>query len=237
MDEFLKSDYQKYTQYIIPLFVLVYSLIMIFQIIAPQFFSIQDARDSIQTKKENLKKMSDDFSFVQMVPDKLIDEQIDIANLAYPNYADIISIYKGIFSAALKTNVGIKSFTVVPGFVYQKNEGSMPIATDSSSPILINIGISSEDSRNIVFYGKELYKVLPLFEVNNVNYNEKDASYTISAFKKPYDIKSLSKIGKVKPITETQKQLIKQLEEWKTNTQNVENQRINTQIATGSGQL
>lgn len=237
MDDSLKSDYKKYARYIIPLFVGIYSMIMIFQVMAPQFFSMQDAKDKIEVKKENLKKMSDDLSFVQSVSDEFIDKQLAIADNAYPSYGDIISVYNGIFSAALKTNVSIKSFSITPGYVYQRNEGSAPVTKDVSLPILISVKISAQDSRSIVFYGRELYKVLPLFEVTNVKYDEKDVSYNISAFKKPYDIKTLSKIGQVKQITTSQKQLIKQLEEWKTNTENTQNKQINIPVSTLSGQL
>lgn len=233
MDDINNSEFKKYGIFVVPLLVVTFSIILIYQVFIPQFYSILDSRDKIEQKKESLSRLSEINSYLGSIPDGLLDKYLAIADDSYLSYGDIISIYSGISSSAFSSNVNISNFSIVPGYVYRKNENVQ--TTDLQGNVNINITVNSDNNRNIVLFGKSLYTALPLFEVKSINYKEKDAVYEISAYRKPYEIKTLSKIGQIKEITNNQKKMLDRLEQWKKEMELLKNKGVDLPVASGSG--
>ncbi len=184
MDE-LRQIYRKRKQQILPLALGFATFFVFFRVVMPQWTDIVDAQQLITTKSSTIAAKESSLSLLRSVSDEKVNSDFTLATTALPLKKDIVLIYNQLNSVATRSNVELGGFSVKIGGIYETETPRPGRATVGGVPsINILVSVSGEND-SIRLFASELYKSIPLVQINSIDVGSNDARYDVNFYYKP----------------------------------------------------
>lgn len=207
-----KVLFLKYKKFLIPIGVVVGVFLLVFMVILPQIGSIFDKLKQIEAAKSEINMLEASVNTIQKTSDATLDENFNLVLKTLPAEKNVELIFSALSEAANVANSQLSDFSVRVGGVYGR---AFQVPTTTGSPsIEVAAHIEAADSRSVNEFMKVLYETLPLSEITKVNINEGKGSYTINFFFKPVGTAKIAEQYDIKPLSQQDQNLLKQLKEW-----------------------
>lgn len=220
--EFGNTDFLKNNKRLIgPAVLFILSIFILLRVVIPMISSIGQERSKLAESKARLEKLNSSQNAIQEINANNITQNINLANKAFPMNKEIIQIYTTVVDVAAQDGLQVESFSVKVGQVYNK-DGAVTTdekqGEDGEFPTLdISVGVSASDTNSLFEFSNNLMKALPLANVNRLSTTEGNGEYDLSFYYKPINTSTLSQQEFVTPLTETEKQSLKTIEEFDQN--------------------
>ena len=183
----------------------------------PQFTSIGKEQEVITQKTKEINNLKTSINTINSSSTQDILDSLHAVNAALPSSKDIVAIYGAITTLATKSNINIREFSLKIGKLYNsgKSKTLSLEATENGTPILsVIISVHSDDNRNVFTFSQELYKILPLAEIQKIGLNNGDGNFEVNFFYKPYDANIIAQQTDVQPLTPQEKKVLADLKVW-----------------------
>lgn len=202
----------KYKKFMIPAALLFLSLIMLFGVIIPQISSISETNKTKSEALNKITKLEQSLSVIQKTNSDVVDSDLKTVTTALPTSKDISLIFSALNNVADKSGVSLDEFSLKVGGIYGRAE---EVDTGGVTGVpTVDVKVQTSGSAiNTVIFAKNMKEQLPLSEIKLIDNNQGTATYEISFFYKPLDLNVL-KQDEVASITQADKNLVKQLEDW-----------------------
>lgn len=219
--EFGNADFLKNNKRLIgPAVLFILSIFILLRVVIPMISSIGQERSKLAESKARLEKLNSSQNAIQEINANNITQNINLANKAFPMNKEIIQIYTTVVDVAAQNGLQVESFSVKVGQVYNKDGAVTAAKTKEGGefPTLdISVGVSASDTNSLFEFSNNLMKALPLANVNRLSTTEGNGEYDLSFYYKPINTSILSQQEFVTPLTETEKQSLKTIEEFDQN--------------------
>lgn len=212
----LERIYRKRRNQLLPLVFGFAAFFVFMKVLLPQWTDIQDIQQLVTTKNEHVKIKEDNLLLLKSIPDEKIDVNYVLATTALPVQKDVILIFSELDLASKLAGVKLGGFSLKVGGVYSSDGQTQNLdKTIDGIPylsILVNVSGEGDALRK---FADEMYKTLPLTEINNVDISKRDARYDVNFYFKPItarvqneDIVSLSN------LSASEEKRLKELDTW-----------------------
>lgn len=210
----LTPYYIKYKRIIIPGTMILLSLFLIFAIIIPQISIISESSRAIREADEKANVLSSSISVVQSSnPGQTADNLLTVTT-ALPTSKDIALIFNALTNTANKTGVSLDEFSLQVGGIYGRAEKVDNGGVTSVPSVSVKVKTTGS-AQSTVAFARGLQEALPLSEIKLVDMSDDQATYDVNFFYKPIDLNVL-KQDSVAPLSQSDKNLINQLNTWNT---------------------
>jgi len=174
MNKLLK--YKKYLPTLLFILGVVLLLITIFSQ-GPRLFSLLSEYEDLarQTDEKRLKLNS-----VRQISGQQIEDQLDLVSTALPSEKNATLIYSGITSVAAKHAVEVKNFSIDVGDVFISND----TGDTSVQELVVQLDVVSPSYINTRLFITDLYRSLPISEIENVRLVEGEGQMSLIFFYK-----------------------------------------------------
>lgn len=184
MDE-LRQIYRRRKQQLLPLALGFATFFVLFRVVLPQWSDISDAQALLTTKSSTIAAKEASLNLLRSLPDEKVNSDFELATTALPLKKDIVLIYNQLNSVASRVKVQLGGFSVRIGGIYETEKAKPARATVGGIPgINILVSVSGENE-NIRKFASELYKSIPLVQINDIDVGNKDARYDVVFYYKP----------------------------------------------------
>lgn len=213
--------YAKYKSYLLPVIFIALSLFIILKIIIPQLSSTGTLRSEIVDKRDEVTGINNSLSALSNQNEDELTDNLELAIRALPTSKNIAIIFDALSSAAAESDTDLREFTLKVGGLYGKAEG--PVVGINTPSIKVEIRVGGADAKNIVNFTSEVRKRLPLSDTIMINNAGSFATIEMIFFYKPLNLAAIAAQNRVLPLSQTDKNLLKQLSEWDSREPTSEN--------------
>lgn len=214
----LEKIYRKRKQQILPIVFGFAAVFVFFRVIFPQWADIQEATTAMNTKGDEVKAKEATYTFLNSIPNEVVDQNFTTVTTALPTQKDIVLIYSELNNAASSVGVKLGGFNVKIGGIYSaaKAPTTSTERTINGIPfinILVNISGSGESLRT---FSDKLYESVPVVEIKSVDIGKNDARYDVNFYYKPVVLRPQTVSTKpLEPLSGQDVKLLEQLEGWR----------------------
>ncbi|RJQ25406.1 hypothetical protein C4577_05890 [Candidatus Parcubacteria bacterium] len=213
MTESQKKIYKKYKPYLVSATILLFSFFLLFQVAIPNFSNAGLVRQQMDEEKKKISNLQSTLNIISRgVDDAQLNSDVKMVTKALPDSKSFFPIFMSLFSASSKSSVSLGEFSIKVGNVYTKEK----VGDSSPGKLFLSIAlkISSTDINNIIKFPQELYKSLPLAEVQDISMSESSGTYNVQFYYKPYDLTLLNKQDKINQFSPSQQQILEKIRGW-----------------------
>lgn len=209
--EEVKSYYNKYKIYVLPIGIICASIFALFQVLLPQILSLSESQRDMGERQLRVQKLKDSVTTIKSLSDETLDKNLDVATGALPTNKDILRIYSGLSSAAERAKVSVDRFAFGGINVYQNPQDK---ALDVQN-ILVTVTVKG-DRDSLEGYINQLYKTFPLIEVRSANFliKEEQLDLQIAFYFKPYNTEIIAGTYEIRAFTPSELDVLKTVESW-----------------------
>lgn len=220
MEDLTQVYVQKLKVYILPLIIVVISIFALWQIFLPQVFAIPDTNKKIEDKRTEVEELDNSYQTItKKFNNQTLNDNLTLTEQALPPFKDISTIYTNIILAATNSDVQIKSFKLQVGNIYNKKKRLAEEQLNMGYPVMngeFQIGASSLDK--FISFNSLIHRILPISEIKKFSIQKENGTYTIVFYYKTYDPIFLAKQTKISPLSPTEQEILKKVEEFKRNS-------------------
>lgn len=214
MEVLIEKYLKKYKQDLMPAALTVAGVILILQIIIPQFSGILEIRGEIETQVKTNDGLRSSINALNAINDAQLDSDYTLVLSALPSNKSIGSIYNSLSSTAIGSNVTIGSLNLQVGSVYELEEDSRQRKVDGVPFLNLLVRVNGNSSADAAKFAELLYQALPLVEINSIAVTSSDGRYDVDFFFKPINTKSFQAQTQIQPLNPAQQQLLTTLRSW-----------------------
>lgn len=207
-DELIKTFYKEYKDYLVSFAIIIVSFLLVLKVIIPQLQTLVDLQKQEKNELEKLHILQNNLTFLTNLDENSLKNQVDLTTRALPEEKDFASILSAIAVSANQANVSVGDFEFQVGYLTPEKKQSK--ITPSLS-LVLNV---SGGVRGVVKFMENIYKVLPLAEVESVKSGTTLSTLTLLFYYKPFMPVNLRDDVALKPLTSSDVQLISDLENW-----------------------
>lgn len=213
----LEEIYRKRKQQLLPLIFGFAAFFVLFRVVLPQWSDISDVGSLLSQKKSTVEAKEETLRLLNSTPDQVVDDNYTLITTALPTQKDVVLIFSELSDTAQKSGVKLGGFSVKVGGIYTSDTKNNAVDTGKSIQgipylnILVNVTGQVDQMKN---FAEEIYRSLPLVEINGINIGKNDARYDINFFFKPVTVRptnaDTTALKAISPVEQ------KQLDELKT---------------------
>jgi hypothetical protein len=200
--EVLKTLYRENKDFLVPIFAILASIIIIIFFIIPQFNGFIAKQNQIQTEEDKLANLNQSLSVLNSTSDTVLDNDISKTSIALPASKDFASILNAISNAASVSNVSLGDFEFSIGDV-------SGVASSGSIVPSLKISLNNSGStQSVINFLSQLDKSAPISEVTSVKSAGNFSSIDVDFYYKPFPPKGLTNPGNIHAISPANQSLI-----------------------------
>ncbi len=216
MEQQLKIYYKKYKREILPAALLGAGIILITNVIMPQFTGILDLREDISTQQETNEGLRDSQVVLNSIDNVQLDEDYNLVLEALPPAKQIGAMYSSLNSAANSSSVTIGSLNLQVGSVYESDGNQTSSRAIEGVPFLeMLVRVNGNSSTDTTRFAEILYESLPVVEINTIAATDSDGRYGVDFFFKPINTDSFQAQTRIQSLTADQQELLTTLRSWR----------------------
>lgn len=211
----LDRIYRKRKQQLIPLIFGFSAIFIFFRIILPQLADVGQVQDLISSKNSIISAKEATVMLLNSLSPEDVDIDYQIATTALPLQKDIVLIYDQLNKVAARSDVELGGFSVKIGDVYLAEGRDYKEKSVSGVPYL-NIVVSvSGQNENMRKFAEELYKSIPLVEINTIDITRNSARYDVNFYYKSIAAKPKNAdVMPLQPLNAVEKSQLETLSVW-----------------------
>lgn len=219
MEDF-KRIYKKHKQKIIPAIISLAAVFLFLQVTLPLLTNIQESQALIADKEQEVEVKENAILILNSIPDATVDNNYELVTTALPTAKDIVLIFSQLETISERVGVSLGGFTVKVGGVYEATAVAEKVKPNSkakpnTSMPYINIAVNVEGENTALRqFAEEMYKSLPLVEINSINISKDDARYDMDFYYKIAPTTLTSVTTPLKKMTPAEEKQIEMLREW-----------------------
>jgi len=199
----LKTVYEDYKQYLIPIGTILASFLILFLIVFPQFRLISDTQEKRDEEKVKLSILNANLANLESISESDLTNDLFIVTAALPIQKNFEAVLGAVSSAANASGVFLGDYQFQVGDITRP-----PVAGGGKYPsIEINLNINANVEGTIRFM-EEIYRTVPLVEIKGVNVSGENTVISLVFFFKPLPPKGLDPSLKFRIITQKDKDLM-----------------------------
>lgn len=228
--DLFNSFFQKYKDYLLPLFTVLVCFAILFFVIMPQFQNYLSSKQQLEEETQKLNVLNNNYNFLSSLDEAKNTSDLKTLSVVLPPSKDFTGIINALSVASSKTGVGIGDFSFSLGNLAKSND------LDPSSQPSVKIEVNLTGNASLITnFINELYKTAPLSEILSVKTNLDSSNLVILFYYKPFPPQNVSDDAAVAQISSKNSNLLKQIYGWN----NLDNQSFPgfLQISTNSGNL
>lgn len=215
MEGLLSLYYRKYKTALLPIFIFILSLFVVFKITFPQFSNISATKAAITQQKQEVVILKKTLSTLNILNSSQVDSDLSTATLALPTSKNIVAVFSSLSNVSAKTNTIIKSFSLKVGDLYSKKGSTRVSSPAVQSPFLaVTVSVTAPTSIDLINFSQEVQKSLPLAEVKKITIDGSNGTFEVNFFYKSTNLSAVSLNHDVAPLTPKENQLIDKLSSW-----------------------
>ena len=211
MKQELYQIYTKYKKHILSIALILLSLFIVFRVIFPQFSSISETNSIIENKKQERETLNNSIKVLETTADDALLKDMVLSTDALPTAKDVTRIFRALSSAASASNTGLNEFSLKLGGIFGKEKNTINTSVIGVPQILVIAKVSSSDPSDLIRFGQELNRTLPLSEIKKIDVANNIGTYEINFYYKPMDLNLISKKDKVMPLSSADRNLLNEL--------------------------
>lgn len=166
----LKIIFNRNKRYIVPSVVIFVCVVLIIQIIIPQFKTMFAVREEAKNAVQKLDRLKDDLNMLKVLDEEVLELQLKTSSLALPISKDFGGILNALYFAAQRTGVSIGKFSFQIGDL-----GSKDAKDAKFSAINLSVALDS-DIRTVNGFIDAIGKTLPLSDISFVQTDNKTST-------------------------------------------------------------
>lgn len=214
IESLIKKYLKKYKQDLMPAALVIAGIILLLQIIIPQFGGILEVREEIETQAKTNDGLRSSINALNAVNDAQLDSDYTLVLSALPPSKSIGAIYNALSLTALSSNVAIGSLNLQVGSIYELEEDPRQRKVDGVPFLNLLVRVNGNSSADATRFAQLLYQALPLVEINSIAATSSDGRYDVDFFFKPINTKSFQAQTQIQPLNTAQQQLLTTLRSW-----------------------
>lgn len=177
--ELVRTLYEKYKEYLLPLAIILASIILLVKITIPQFNELLNIQELKNEEKKKLVVLKNNLNTLSNLDDKTLDSNLAITSDALPSGKDFASVLNAVSISSDKTGVFLGDYEFQVGDLSKDTPGA-------KYPSLELTLIASGEVRSLLRFVDELYRSVPVSEVLNLEMNNNRAVITVVFYYKPF---------------------------------------------------
>ena len=203
-----KSLLREYKDFILPVFVILSSVLLLFFVVIPQLNQYFVSRKELSDETQKLNVLKNNYNFLSNLDDSKTADDLKLLSKVLPPNKDFTGILNALSAASSKTNVTIGNFSFSLGDLSKSTQqsGSFP-----SLKMDVDLG---GDAGSIVKFMNELNKTAPLAETKVIKGAGKLYLLTIVFYYKPFPPQNISDDEPVVPLSAQSTALINDISTW-----------------------
>lgn len=202
--------YEKYKQYLLPIGILCISVVLINQLLIPQFNDFLSTKEEEDEYRQSNEILRNNLNFLTNLDTTVLGEQVGIVSTALPVDKDFEGVLTSISSAAVATNVSLDDFTFNVG---ELSSGSATLTKERLPTIRINLTLRGTVPA-IKEYINNVSKRFPLIEISKLESSSGITTATVSFYYRPFSTVTINEKAPIQPLSQSQIELINTLLEW-----------------------
>lgn len=215
--ESLKTVYQDYKNYLIPLGIIFVCIVLLIMIILPQLTLISDTQQKKEEEVNKLNILNTNLVQLESINDGALSDYVSTVTLALPIQKNFESVLGAISSAANVSGV------LVGDYQFQVGDISHPPKAGGGKFPSIEISLSlTSDVDSTLRFMDEIYRTVPLAEVKGVSVSGDSTTIDLVFFFKPLPPSGIDPTIQFRKITPKDKNLLNEIFKY-NNVQLVEN--------------
>lgn len=197
------------------------TIFIFFRILITQVENILEVQNLFSKKKSLVLAKEKVLSFFGTISENQIESNYQLVTTALPIQKDIILIFGELNTAASRANVELGGFSLQVGNVYVEDNKAIDTKKNINGVPYLNILVGvSGDSRGLRAFADELYKSLPLVEIESIDISQRNARYEVNFFYKPISLRTDSdNIEMATPLSSVENQQLEILNSWNIPTE------------------
>lgn len=210
--------FRKLKSYLIPISILLLSVFIVFQVMLPQLRLLSDTNKNIAKKEIVVLELESSYKALTDITDTNLEAHLLLSEQTLPVTKSVVEAYFNLINASIKTDIVLTRFTLKAGNIYDKSKKKPDSKSKIAEPIkntyegTVELQASSID--NIEEFSTLLHGTIPLIEIKTIKVSDDKGEYELVFQFRPYDLAKITKETRIKPITENELKLLRQLDEW-----------------------
>lgn len=192
----LKIIYNRNKHYIIPGVVIFVSILLIIQVVIPQFRTLSLVREEAKQAEKVLDGLKQDLSVLESQDQETLESQLRTSSLALPINKDFGGILNALYSAAARSGVNIGRFSFEVGNLESKDEKDVKFSTIDLSVNLDNDILAVNSFVDIIG------KTLPISDISIIRTDNKISNIGLLFYYRTLPPASLKKGGRIVPLSQ-----------------------------------
>lgn len=219
----LKIIYNRNKHYIIPVVVIFVSIVLIIQVVIPQFKTLLKVREEAKKASIVLDELKKDLSVLESQDEEILKSQLKVSSLALPINKDFGGILNALYSAAQSSGVSMGKFLFQVGDLGSGDEKNTKFSTINLSLALNN------DILAVNSFIDTIEKTLPISDISVIKTDNKTSNINLLFYYRILPSTSLKKGERIIPISQKNLELLSKIDDF--------NNAIPTNLPAESGTL
>lgn len=200
----LKFLYDRYKDFIIPIFVILFSLFLFIKFVIPQFQGLIASKQEIKNAYDKLNIAKNNLSMLTFMSEPSLDNNVGLLTKALPAVKDFDGILNALSIASTKAGVTLGNFSF--------QVGDLSTFTNASGYLSLKLNLNVSGGMNTVSnFLNILNSTLPLSEVKSIEMNNKSSIISLVFYYKPLPPIAYSDSQLLKNISKNDLMLIEKL--------------------------
>lgn len=161
--------YEKYKGYLIPFAIFLVCVVLIMQVVLPQYEDLQQSRAKEEALRQKNQALQSNLLLLNKLPETTLDDTMKLSNAALPSEKDYAGILVGVPNAAAVAKTPIDDFSFTVGKL-----GSSEKASSADETIDIDLLLKGDEEATKLFLNT-ITKVFPLAGVNTISLGSSDS--------------------------------------------------------------
>lgn len=226
----LQILYQHNKKYLISIIILFVSILLLVEIIIPQFQDYLEVKKQEQILRDKISILKQNLLFLSSLPDSQLDSQLNVTSSALPLERDYVGILGAISSASGNAGVGISDFGFQVGEI---STSAAQISVTSLPSVDIGLTITG-DQAHVKLFLRTLAQTLPISQVPSVHINSNTAGVTTQFYYRPVAPIKFDESLPIQQFSQKDQKLLSLLTLWQRSVPDVV---VSSPTGTSSGQI
>lgn len=204
--------YKHYKEYLLPFFVIISCVFVLFLIVIPQVQQYFSLRDQLKTEQEKLVILKNNYNYLSSLDDTKLDSDFKSLSQVLPSNKDFAGVMNAIAVASSRTGVSVGDFEFAVGDLAKSSE---EISGYPSIKIEIKLG---GNAQSITKFTSELFKTAPISEVTSIKTSGSLSDLVILFYYKTFSPENISNDSPIIPTSEKSQLLINEIASWNSSS-------------------
>jgi hypothetical protein len=210
-------EYQKYKGFLLPIAVIIASVLIFLYIVIPEIKQFSVSRQQLEEESQKLESLKNNYNFLQNIDEEQSQADLKLLVKVLPQQKDFLGIMTAVSAASAKSGLSLSAYNFSLG-----NLSKVDANSSLQSPIITMNLIANGNGLTLSKFLLELYKTVPLAEIEKLDNTGGSVNLILNFFYKPFLPSNLSDDKPIIAVSNDEKQLLLDLKTWNNLEENTD---------------